>query len=119
MGATNLLALTLLLQNLCADQPTNTLPPTVIPILTYTNTLVSTDWVQTSDFKIEAGVRLGKSIMYSVGTNTEREVVTAVISFRTNPVPLTATRVMLAGDTNAPVKWGPNLPPVPGMASRE
>src|ERR1700730_10719864 len=104
MNSTNLILLTLLLKNLCADPPTNTLPPVVLPLFTYTNTFISTDWVQTADLQIVNGIGSNKWVMDSVSTNTQREVVTAIIAFRTNQVPLSLTRVMLAGDTNALVK---------------
>lgn len=118
MSDTNLLALIPLLRLLCAEHPTNTLPPVIVPLFTYTNILVSTGWVQTSDFKVEKGVRLGKWLEDSVTTNTERETVTAIVYFQTNPIPLSSSRVMFAGDTNSPTRWAPGQPPLPGERSK-
>jgi len=113
MNSTNILAIIPLLQALCS-QPTNSLPvPVTVPIGSTTNTIVSTNWVLTADWKVEHGVRSQKWVMDSVSTNVEREEVTALILFRTNPVLLSASRVTLAGDTNAPTKWEPYAPPLP------
>jgi hypothetical protein len=106
------LFLTLLLQ-LWATQPTNTLPPVAFALPPVTNTIVFTNSMLTGSVRIEDGVRQFEWIDSAIGTNVERQRITAVIYFRTNPTPMSSSLVML--DTNAPRSWHTNPPPLPGF----
>lgn len=101
---------------------TNLLAALALAAVTYTNSVAFTNWVSfQGDFKRENGTNYVRQWADQIGTNTFRDEVIPVITYKTNRTAIGSSRSLFSS-TNAPTQWTPSglppLPPTPGVPTK-
>lgn len=100
---------------------TNLLTGLFLASFVYTNTVKTTNWVNTGDLERRRGTNYVEQWLSEISSIDYREEVAAVITYKTNRVPIQINRQVFS-QTNSVTRMTPSgtppLPPTPGVPTK-